>query len=372
MGSARTDAVGVLRWGLRRYWWLLLLCVAIGAVLAPKYIQKVTAPSTDATALVVAEKIQSNPITLPRYGEAVFNNGQVAQAVAAKYGKSGQLQDIIPNRVSLTDQQNSIVFQVTGHDRDPKVAAGLANTAAEAFVQGLNSGGTGVGRFMLQSSAQVQATPAPLVGSTTALAVAIAGGAILGLAFVTGLLVARRPVILPADAEEVTGVLTLGAVRVPRTRRARAGVPEAFAGLAPVCRQLLALPTSRVMLVSRRRDTKLRRRLSVALASAIQQVRDVHFIGHGDLASPVPEREVVAVGGREESDSGTRRSLPARASRPELTLVDSTEPLDLVQPPRSTAAVLVARQGISSSALQRAVVEQLGGSAVERILLVRR
>ena len=57
---------------------------------------------------------------------------------------------------------------------------------------------------------------------------------------------------------------------------------------------------------------------------------------------------------------------------PTLTIVDSNDPLDLVQPPDLTAAVLVAREGISSSALRAAVVEHLGGSAEARVLLVKR
>jgi hypothetical protein len=43
-----------------------------------------------------------------------------------------------------------------------------------------------------------------------------------------------------------------------------------------------------------------------------------------------------------------------------------------VQPPDLTAAVLVAREGITSSALRAAVVEHLGGSAEARVLLVKR
>jgi hypothetical protein len=55
-----------------------------------------------------------------------------------------------------------------------------------------------------------------------------------------------------------------------------------------------------------------------------------------------------------------------------LTLVDSSEPLDLVQPPQSTATVLVIPEGMGSNALRAAVVEHLGGSAEARLLLVRR
>ena len=55
-----------------------------------------------------------------------------------------------------------------------------------------------------------------------------------------------------------------------------------------------------------------------------------------------------------------------------LVVIDSNDPLELVQPPELTAAVLVAREGISSAALRIAVLEHLGGSAEARVLLVKR
>ena len=53
-------------------------------------------------------------------------------------------------------------------------------------------------------------------------------------------------------------------------------------------------------------------------------------------------------------------------------MVDSSDPLDLVQPPEWTAAVLVVPEGIGAAALRAAVVEHLGGSAEARLLLTKR
>jgi hypothetical protein len=68
---------------------------------------------------------------------------------------------------------------------------------------------------------------------------------------------------------------------------------------------------------------------------------------------------------------GNGRKRP-RTARTRLTVIDSSEPMDLVQPPHLTATVLVVKLGISGAALRAAVVEHLGGSAEARVLLVRR
>jgi hypothetical protein len=93
------------------------------------------------------------------------------------------------------------------------------------------------------------------------------------------------------------------------------------------------------------------------------RVRDVRFIGPADLHDAVAQRQA-ALGG-----SAGLRHLP---DADDLTVIDSNDPLDLVQPPELTAAVLVAQEGISSASLRAAVLEHLGGSAEARVLLVKR
>src|SRR4051812_50150859 len=100
MRTAGTDAIGAFRWGLRRYAVVFVLCLAAGALLAP-YWALHRKPPLDATALVIAQRLEMQLSALPRYGEAVFGNGQVAQAVASKFGDLGQDKNIIPDRVSL-------------------------------------------------------------------------------------------------------------------------------------------------------------------------------------------------------------------------------------------------------------------------------
>jgi capsular polysaccharide biosynthesis protein len=365
MRAAGTDAVGALRWGLRRYRLLFLACLLIGAVLAPVWAVKRDTPA-DATTLVIAQRLDMSLDSLPRYGEAVFTNGQVAQAIAAKFGDAVPLKDVVPDRVSLVAEQDSIVFQVVGHDADRQTAADIANTAADTFIQGLNAPGAGVGVFALQTPAERPGAPGTRIGVLLAVPMGIGAGLVLGLAAVSALLVARRPVIEAADAEEAAGVTALGSVTVPRRRRGMMGRPEDIPGLLPACRRLLGLPRPTVVLVSRPRDERVRRQLSVALASVLMHVRDLRFIGPSELQAMGGDQEAAAAR-PVDLENGARGRTPAR-----LTLVDSSDPLDLMQPPESTVTVLVVPEGINSGALRAAVVEHLGGSAEARLLLVKR
>jgi hypothetical protein len=379
MRPAGTDAVGALRWGLRRYFWLVLACVALGAVVAPRAEAGLERP-VEAEALVVANRLDMELTALPRYGEAVFDNGAVAAAVAAKYPELSPIEDIVPNRVSLVAEQDSIVLRVIGHHVDPTIAADLANTATAAFVPALNVTGVGAGAFTLQSPASPPPAPDEGLSRRLALPVGLVAGFVLALALVSLILVIRRPVIAPEDAEDVTGVPALGTVKVPWTRQGQLAPPDAFPGLVPVCRRLLHLSTPTIVLVSRHRDERARRQLTAALARVLSKVRDVRLIGRTmpelpgirsigsiELESTVGELESAA--GKEIGPVADRVSSNGRGR---LSLVDSSEPLDLVQPPRLTAAVLVVPVGIRRAALSAAVAEHLGGSAEARLLLIRR
>lgn len=368
MTGTGTDAVGALRWGLQRYFPVFLGCLLLGGLLAPFTVLRVQSPA-EADALVIAQRLDMDLEALARYGEAVFNNGPVAQAVAGRYGDGGDVQDVIPDRVSLLATQDSIVFEVTGRDPAPDVAAGIANTAAEAFVEELNSGGVGVGTFAVQSPAVAPEEAPQGRSAAVAAAVGIAAGLLLGLVAVSLLLVVRRPVITPQDVEEATGVRALGVVAVPATKRGQVAPPHAFAGLIPVCRRLLALSMPTILLLSRPREERARRSLSVALAQILMRVRDVHYVG-----APEDEAAVGAAPGHRPV-SPRAEGMPAGHHRqeadPSMTVIDGNEPLALVQPPDVTASVLVVPEGISAAALRTAVVEHLGGSAEPRILLVK-
>jgi capsular polysaccharide biosynthesis protein len=363
MKASGTDAVGVLGWGLRRYSGLFVACLLLGAVLAPLAVLQRPSPA-EAEALVIAQRLDMELNALPRYGEAVFNNGEVARAVATGLGDLGLANDIIPARVSLIAEQDSIVFRVIGRDPDPETAASIANVAAGAFIDALNAVGAGAGVFGLQSPAEPPDEGSSAVAVFLAVPVGVVAGLALGLAAVSIILVARRPVIDPVGAEDVSGIPSLGIVTLPRTRRGEVARPDEFTGLVPACRLVLKLPTPTVVLVSGGRDAGLREQVSVAMASVLMRVRAVRFIGSAEFQTVLAARQAAT---DRPADDGT-----GPGGDEHLTLVDSREPLDLVQPPEGTATVLVVRVGIRSSALRAAVAEHLGGSLEARLLLVKR
>src|SRR3712207_4142256 len=114
MSEPGRDAIGVLRWGLRRYWPVFLVCVLLGAVAAPYLASRMEKPA-EADALIVATRLDMSLTAMPRYGETVFDNGQVAQVVSQNFGSTVPFKNIVPDRVSLVADQDSIVFRVVGH-----------------------------------------------------------------------------------------------------------------------------------------------------------------------------------------------------------------------------------------------------------------
>ena len=203
MKAVGTDAVGMLRWGLRRYRLVFLVCLLLGGALGPLAALQRNVP-VEAEALVVAQRLDMDLTALPRYGQAVFNNGEVTRAITAQLGSDAGYADVIPDRVQLVAEQDNIIFRVLGRDTDPKTAADIANTAAKTFVNTLNGPGAGVGTFTLQSPATA---PAARADAPDALLAAAAD---------------------PADAVRSAAVAALGAYDDPRAVGAAvAGVQDA-------------------------------------------------------------------------------------------------------------------------------------------------
>lgn len=362
-----SDAISVLRWGLRHYAALFIASVIGVAVVVPLLISQGGA-RYEASALVVAQRLDMDLTALPRYAEATFGNGEVARAVAARFGNVGTAGAIIPDRVSLRADQDSIVLQVVGHDGSAEGAADLANTAAVAFVAQLNLPGEGVGIFSVQSPAAPSAQPVPrLAGAPVALIVGLGAGVFLGLALVSLLLVLRRPVLDAGDATEITGVPVMGTVTLPRLRPGQPPRPTDVAGLIPVCRRLLVMHPTVVLLMGAGGSQTSRRQLCVAMARVLGRVRPIRLLASPEicaLAQGFPGEDVTAA-------TAADLSQPADSGA-EITLVDGPRPLDVVSPGPSSAAILVIPRGIPERVLRAAVTEQLGGLASDRLLIVRR
>ncbi|MDP8929577.1 MAG: hypothetical protein M3O70_13650 [Actinomycetota bacterium] len=361
-----SDAVVTLRWGLRHYWWLFaVVAIAVG-ILAPVLV--LVRPVTyDSEALVVAQRLDMNLAALPRYAEVVFDNGEVARTVAAQFGYGGDLEDVVPDRVSLVAEQDSVVFTVIGHHPSPETAAEIANVAAAAFTSALNVPGEGVGTFTILAQAVPQPEPAEATdGLALAIPVGLAAGVLLGSAAVATLLVLRRPVLEAADAEQVTGVPAIGSVAVPRTRQREFPPAQGIIGVIPLCRSVLAIPSRAVLLVGVETTTVERQQLAVAMAAVLSRVRKIRFVAAPDLHAALEAQQ----GG--EDRLAPPPHLDQHERTDELTVVDVSNPLDLAEPLESSTTILVVPEGIATVALRSAVTEHLGGEGDARLLLVRR
>jgi capsular polysaccharide biosynthesis protein len=182
----------VSRWKPRHRLAVLLLVAAVLQPLALLLLRD--RPHAEAEALVITQRLDMSLKALPRYGQAVFGDGQVAEAVAAQVGDAGP-EEVVPDRVALKVEPDSIVMRVVGRAEDPQQAADIANAAAAVFVEDLNRPGVGVGAFAVQSSATPSATPDDSGLGALAVVVAVTYAA-AGLG-----LLAERPRATPAPLD---------------------------------------------------------------------------------------------------------------------------------------------------------------------------
>jgi len=367
MSVGVSDAVSALRWGLRQYALLFVVCVLAVGVGIPVLIAQ--APKTyEAPALVVAQSLLMDLAALPRYAEETFDGGQVARAVADRFADNGDFDNIVPDRVSLVAEQDNIVLRVIGHGDTAQAAADVANVAVGAFIEQLNLAGEGVGRFVVQSLAEPPMGPEdPLASTPVALAVGIAAGLLTGLAVISLLLMARRPVLDAADAEQVTGVTVLGTVTIPRLRARRILAGSDVAGLVPVCRRLLAKHPRVILLMAVPGSEAVRGQLASALADVLGRVRIVRVV------TPSDEREAAGAYCGDEAGPGSRIGLPDSGDRSsEITLIDGPHPIDVMASTESSMVILLAVQGVPERRLRSAVAEHLSGDSSDRLLIVNR
>lgn len=357
------DAGAVLRWGLRRYVWLVLgAAVAVGVLLPLHELNK--RPVYTAEALVVAIDMQADLKTLPRYGAGIFDNGVVADQVAAQFGDAGDPEDIVPKRTSVITEQDSLIMHVQGHARDAQTAADIANAATAAFVPELNKAGSGVGTFARQS----QALPPverdePLRAAPYSIALGVVAGLITGLGLLTLLLVVRRPVVSAVGVAQEPDLHVFGTVTMPRRRRRRTprAANEGFRGLAPVCRQLLERNPTTVALVGASARDSRRSALALALVASLGLMRPVRF------AVSAEDAEGVAVG----QDGPDGADAESKKVDGEITVVDGPSGLELLLLGTGDFVLLVVPVGIPLSRL-RNLSSELRGMPFAVVLTRRR
>jgi capsular polysaccharide biosynthesis protein len=360
-GGALDSLVG-LRWGVRHYAWLILACTAVIGVLVPVH-ELNRKPVFSSDALVVATDLRMDLKALPRYGAAIFDDGQVAQRLKAEFGDDGDPEDVVPKLASVLTEQDSNVMHVTGHASDARTAALRANVAAAVFVDELNRPGSGVGRFAVQSTASAPVErDEPIRAAPYAVSVGLAAGVIFGLGVVTLLVVLRRPIVDAASAGRIGGMPLLGTIVLPVQRhKSRTPPIQQIRGLMPVCRRLLNWDVATVLLVSARRSRSTRRRVALAIAFGLARVRRVHLRADEQWVDPVTP----------SGEPGDPTAADARPDKSAITVVDDVDPVDLLSVGPNVTVLLVVREGIGSGRL-RALVSELEGAPAGLVLVRRR
>lgn len=331
------DSLGTTGWGIRRYWWVMVLSTLLLAVVVPTLVSRLPADQYQASAQVgPSTKINlPNLDSLPKTAESLFGNGAVGDAVRETYSPPlPATAAVIPSRVELVAPQDNIVFTVVGRSDDPEKAQELANVAAGAFAEQLNLYGESMGNFSVKHAATVPPEPEATIAPLPATVIGAVAGLLLGLGLVLLLVAWRRPVVDAASAARLAGAPVLGTVRI-------SSAGEVLGGVAPLCHRLLNGTHTTALLVGP--------------SSADRQA----------LATEV--RHLLAAGSRGTSSASHR----SRESAELVTIVEApTEAVLAVRPP-SSMVVLVVPVGLPAAAVRRAA-EPLVDPGSSAVVLVAR
>lgn len=216
MNSSAGDTRERIRWSARRHVRLLVIAAILGPIVAIGVGRESGKQQYRASALVVAKSLNLGQAQLPRFGEAVFASGAVADAVATDMGIRTPSSRLIPSKISVVPLPDTVLFEVRGTATNASDSARLANAAATAFVKELNKAGPGVGTFALQDAASSPDHPTSTAVAVPLLAVVgLLAGLLLGAGIVALRVSVRRPVVDERDAASIVGApasvaLTLG------------------------------------------------------------------------------------------------------------------------------------------------------------------
>jgi hypothetical protein len=352
-----------LVWALRTYAWIVVLCGLLFAagvlVVAP------VTPTYQSTAIVVAREIAVEREVLPRLGAAVFASGAVTAAVAADPAVAGDVEGLIPDRLSVVAAEDSVVFVVQARDPSPTDAARLANLAAAAFVADLNRGGAGVGEFALQAEAVVPNRAMPVLGTAQRAALGAAAGIVLGMGVVALLAAFRRPVLTADDVEDAAGVPMLGSLQMALL--SPAAYPGQFVadGLTTLVRQLATVKEGRLLLISPRSAASIRRRVYVLTAVGLGLLRKLELDAPQELLAVTRAHRRAL----EDARADWQSPAPDTASG-DLVLADEGTGPALIDPARTTLSVVaIARRGVSRRRLRTLTSGYVDGEVLGVVLV---
>lgn len=337
-----SDALATWGWGLRRYAWLVALCVIGVGILVPVMLSR-SGKVYEAQAQVGPTKplLLTNITPLPRFAQSVFTNGAVARDVRRLLGLP-KTAAVVPNTAALTAAQDNPVMVVSGKNSSASTAAKIADQAAATFVVELNKYNGSVGTFAVQDTAQTPARPLPkLLGGKLAMVVGLLAGLVAGLGLVGLLVAVRRPVVGSSAAQTATGLPVMGRLQLRR----RGGTLEGRSVLAmrALCRRLLAADQDVVLVAGSRK-------------AEVDQVC-------ANLTTMLASARIVGSSQTSETKAGGGKRALGRVAIPEIVAVDPSSPDLWVERPGSRAlTLLLVPEGIRSSSLHRMVDQYASGS----------
>jgi hypothetical protein len=346
-----SDVMATWAWGLRRYWWVVVLFVVGLGVLVP-LAQSRSADVYEAQSQVGPSKqlLLPNLDPLPRFAQSVFDNGAVASDVRALRGLPPGA-SVIPGTVQLRTAQDNPVMIITGQGSSPAIAASVANAAAATFVVQLNRYSGSVGTFAVQSDAVPPAKPEPkIISGPWGLVVGLLAGLVAGCGAV-GLVVAlRHPVVGAGAAAGTTGLPVLG--RVPLLRRGPPDGTERMA-IGAVSRRLLKGEHD-VVYVTGPVQGQVDRVASGVSTFLGSSQNSGSSLAYGDLGPRDP-------------------TSPRSRSAPEIAALDSSSLETWVEAPgHCSLTLLVVPEGIRAGSLRQLVDQRTAGSAAALVLVARR
>jgi hypothetical protein len=214
--TTRADALSRLAWAVREWWVVAAACVLFAVTFVVVALAGLGSSARyEATAIVSARQLTIRPYQLPRFANAVFTSGAVAEAVSDASAGAIPAEDAVGDHVTLEPVLDTVALRVVGHAADAEQAARLADVAAQELVEQLRVAGPGVGTFAVQGPARVPSGPVGTGSVAVGGMAAAASGLALGVGAVGMLLVLRRPVLDGHDAATAAGAPLLATVLVP-------------------------------------------------------------------------------------------------------------------------------------------------------------
>ena len=372
MTETYNDAASRLWWGARRYAWIFLAIVPLTTIIA-FVAARGAAPlqrTYRASALVIATERQFTPDLFARLSDAVFTGGTVAERAVSEGRLPIDPQDLIPTYASLEPVQDNIIIKVIGKNRNPELAARIANAAATALVEELNRPGRGVGVFAVQDHARVPVSPDSSTSRALPLVVGVLAGFLLGGGIIGLILTIRRPILGPGEATDLVGAPLLGTPKLPGLRAGRPVDPQDVKGLAALAKRIMPTRPGIVALAACGGDERVRSLIAQLLAGVLGERGAVFLIpSHEASVEPMyegfapPNNVVVA---DRLPDGKVWRLAAVIIDGPSAKQVDVPQVL-----PNHASTVLVVMQGTALD-LVRDAAEQFLPGELEGIVFVRR